>query len=226
MYYMDDTYFLVILGMILVLIASACVKSTFSKYSKVGSRNGRRAEEVAVMILQGAGIYDVRIERVAGNMTDHYSPKEKVLRLSDTVYGSTSVAAIGVAAHECGHAIQHSRSYMPLVIRSAIIPFANIASRFSIPIVILGLILSLTKLAMVGVILFSVAVVVQMVTLPVEFNASDRAIDILGNAGILYPDELKGAKKVLFAAAMTYVASMANSMFQLLRWVMLVNRRR
>lgn len=225
MYY-DSTYILVIIGLVICLAASAGVKSTFSKYSKVGSRSGIRAEQVAAMILKGAGIYDVRIERISGDLTDHYSPKEKVLRLSDSVYGSTSVAAIGVAAHECGHAIQHSRSYMPLVIRSAIIPVANIGSALSIPLVVLGLVLSFTKLAMAGVILFSVVVALQMITLPVEFNASDRAIDILGNAGILYQDELKGAKKVLSAAAMTYVAAMVSSMLQLLRLVMIVNRRR
>lgn len=225
MYY-DSTYILVIIGLVICLAASAGVKSAYAKYSKVGSRSGIRAEQVAAMILKGAGIYDVRIERISGDLTDHYSPKEKVLRLSDSVYGSTSVAAIGVAAHECGHAIQHSRSYMPLVIRSAIIPVANIGSALSIPLVVLGVVLSFTKLAMAGVILFSVVVVLQMITLPVEFNASDRAIDILGNAGILYPDELKGAKKVLSAAAMTYVAAMVSSMLQLLRLVMIVNRRR
>ncbi len=226
MYFYDGTYILVIIGLVLSMIASAMVNSTYSRYSKVYSRTGRRAEEVAAMILQGAGIYDVSIERISGNLTDHYSPKEKVLRLSDSVYGSSSVAAIGVAAHECGHAIQHAKGYVPLTIRSAIVPLATIGPKFSIPLILIGLIFSFQGLVTVGIVLFSLIVIFQLITLPVEFNASDRALNILGNTGMLYPDELGGAKKVLSAAAMTYVAAMIASALQLLRLVMIFGRRK
>lgn len=226
MYFYDGTYILVIIGLVLSIIASAMVNSTYSRYSKVYSRTGRRAEEVAAMILQGAGIYDVSIERISGNLTDHYSPKEKVLRLSDSVYGSSSVAAIGVAAHECGHAIQHAKGYVPLTIRSAIVPLATIGPKFSIPLILIGLIFSFQGLVTVGIVLFSLIVIFQLITLPVEFNASDRALNILGNTGMLYPDELGGAKKVLSAAAMTYVAAMIASALQLLRLVMIFGRRK
>lgn len=226
MYFYDGTYILVIIGLVLSMIASAMVNSTYSRYSKVYSRTGRRAEEVAAMILQGAGIYDVSIERISGNLTDHYSPKEKVLRLSDSVYGSSSVAAIGVAAHECGHAIQHAKGYVPLTIRSAIVPLATIGPKFSIPLILIGLIFSFQGLVTVGIVLFSLIVIFQLITLPVEFNASDRALNILGNTGMLYPDELGGAKKVLSAAAMTYVAAMIASALQLLRLVMIFGRKK
>lgn len=223
-YYFDWTYILVIIGALICLAASANVNSTYKKYEKVKSRNGLTAQEAARMILQGAGITDVRIERVSGSLTDHYSSKEKVLRLSDSTYGSTSVAAIGVAAHECGHAIQHQEEYAPLTLRTISVPLANIGSYLSLPLVILGIVLGLTGLARIGVFLFAAVVLFQLITLPVEFNASSRAVKILENNRMLETDELDGAKKVLKAAALTYVAALLSSILQLLRLVMLTRR--
>ena len=180
------------------------------------------------MILQSAGITDVRIQRISGSLTDHYSPKEKVLRLSDSVYGSRSAAAIGVAAHECGHAIQHRVGYAPLNLRSAAVPIANIGSMLSWPVILLGLLLGYTGLAQAGVALFSFVVLFQLITLPVEFNASRRALRVLSERGLLVGSELAGAEKVLRAAALTYVASLFSSILQLLRLVLLTggSRRR
>lgn len=224
-YYYDPTYILVVIGALLSLFASWRVNATFNKYSRIGNRSGRRAEEIAQFMLNDAGIYDVRIERVNGNLTDHYSPKEKVLRLSDSVYGSTSVAALGVAAHETGHAIQHNRGYVPVKIRSAIVPVVNIGSTLSWPIILAGLIFSAPLLLKAGIILFSLVVIFQFVTLPVEFDASGRAIKILRDRNLLYPDEVSGAKSVLWAAAMTYVAAMISAVLQLLRLVLIFGRR-
>lgn len=225
-YFYDATYILVIIGALLGLLAQAKVKGAFARYSKVYSMRGVTAEQVAEMILQQAGIRDVRIEQIGGDLTDHYSPNEKVLRLSETVYGSSSVAAIGVAAHECGHAIQHAEDYLPIQIRSTIVPVVNIGSKLAWPIIFLGLLIGMTPLANIGIILFSLIVVFQVVTLPVEFNASGRALAILRDSSYLSGDELKGARKVLSAAAMTYVAAMVASVLQLLRLVMIVGRRR
>ncbi len=225
-YFYDATYILVIIGALLGLLAQAKVKGAFARYSKVYSMRGVTAEQVAEMILQQAGIRDVRIEQIGGDLTDHYSPNEKVLRLSETVYGSSSVAAIGVAAHECGHAIQHAEDYLPIQIRSTIVPVVNIGSKLAWPVIFLGLLIGMTPLANVGIILFSLIVVFQVVTLPVEFNASGRALAILRDSSYLSGDELKGARKVLSAAAMTYVAAMVASVLQLLRLVMIVGRRR
>ena len=223
-FYFDWTYILVIIGALICLAASANVNSTYKKYEKVKSRNNLTAQEAARMILQDAGITDVRIERVSGSLTDHYSSKEKVLRLSDSTYGSTSVAAIGVAAHECGHAIQHQEEYAPLTLRTISVPLANIGSYLSLPLVILGIVLGLTGLARIGVFLFAAVVLFQLITLPVEFNASSRAVKILENNRMLETDELDGAKKVLKAAALTYVAALLSSILQLLRLVMLTRR--
>ena len=178
-------------------------------------------------MLNRSGIYDVRIERVAGELTDHYDPRSKVLRLSDSTYASDSVAAVCVAAHECGHAIQHQKGYGPLVLRSTLVPAANIGSSLSWPVFVAGLIFSMRPLLMIGILLFGLAVIFQLVTLPVEFNASSRAIQILEGTGMLGSSEVTGAKKVLRAAAMTYVASLAASILQLLRLVILAggNRR-
>lgn len=225
-YYFDPTYILVIIGALISLIASAGVNAAFKKYSKRMNSRGLTARNVAEMILNQAGIYDVRIERVGGSLSDHYSPKEKVLRLSDSVFDSSSVAAIGVAAHECGHAIQHQEKYAPLVLRSASVPMAKIGSYVSIPIIILGLILDMTGLANLGIILFSFIVLFQLITLPVEFNASRRALSILKSSNILVGDELSGARKVLTAAAMTYVAAVFSSILQLLRLVLIVGGRK
>ena len=213
-FYFDPTYILVLIGVVVCFIASAQVKTTYKKYERVISRSGYTADQVAYMILRNAGITDVSIHHIPGDLTDNYNPREHTLNLSDKVYGSRSIAAIGVAAHECGHAIQHARHYVPLTVRSAIIPAANIGSSFAWPLVLIGLIL-----------LFSLVVILQLVTLPVEFNASRRAIQIIRDSGYLAPDELKGAKSVLKAAAMTYVAAMVSVSLQLLRLVILRNSR-
>ncbi len=226
MFYWDSTYILVIIGALISAFASLRVKTTFRRFSDMRSVRGLSAEQVAQRILNGAGIHDVRIERVRGSLTDHYAPNEKVLRLSDSVYGSTSVAAIGVAAHECGHAIQHAVGYGPLKLRTLAVPIANIGSKLSWPIIILGLVLGLTGLAQVGVFLFTFVVLFQLITLPVEFDASSRALKILEGGNMLMDDELRGASKVLRAAAMTYVASLLAVILQLLRLVLLTRRRR
>ncbi len=223
--YFDYTYILVIIGIVISAAASLNVQSTYRKFSGISNSKGLRAEECAAQILRDAGIYDVKIERIAGNLTDHYSPGEKVLRLSQSVYGSTSVAALGVAAHECGHAIQHQVGYAPLKLRSISVPAANIGSKLSWPIIIIGLILGHMGLAQLGVILFTFVVLFQLITLPVEFDASSRALKILNANAILTGGELNGARKVLAAAALTYVAALLTSILQLLRLVLLVQRR-
>lgn len=228
MYY-DPTYFLVLIGVVITLLASAKVKTTFNKYSRVKNCRGLTGAQAAEQVLQGAGIYDVRIERVAGNLSDHYDPRSKVLRLSDSVYNQTSVAAVGVAAHECGHAIQHARGYAALKLRSVLVPVANFGSQIAWPLILIGLLIggsSSWYIMMAGVVAFSLAVLFQLVTLPVEFNASGRALRILEESNLLIDDELRGARKVLSAAALTYVASAAASVLQLLRLVLLAGGRR
>lgn len=225
----DPTYILVMIGVVICLLASAKMNSTFSKYSRVRSHSGMTGKEAAEALLHREGIYDVRVEYVAGNLTDHYDPRSKVLRLSDVTYQQTSVAAIGVAAHECGHAIQHARGYAPLSIRSALVPVANFGSSIAWPLIIIGLIMNSQTSQLflnLGVIAFSMAVLFQIVTLPVEFNASRRALKILGNTGMLYPDEVRETRKVLTAAALTYVAGAASAILQLLRLIMISNSRR
>lgn len=225
----DSTYILVIIGAIISAIASWNVNRTYKNFSKFSNGKGLSAEDVAALILHKAGIYDVRIERIRGSLTDHYSPNEKVLRLSDSVYGSTSVAAIGVAAHECGHAIQHYQGYFPLKLRAASVPIANIGSKLSWPIILIGLIFGWMGIAQIGVYLFTFVVFFQLVTLPVEFNASSRALRVLEERKLLIGGELKGASKVLKAAALTYVAALFSSILQLLRLILLTrgsNRRR
>lgn len=224
-FYWDSTYILVLIGAVISAIAALRVNSTYKKFSTVANSRRMTGRDAAETILKNAGITDVRIERIKGSLTDHYSPKEKVLRLSDSVYDSTSVAALGVAAHECGHAIQHRQNYSPLGLRSAAVPVANIGSTLSWPIVLLGLVLGMPGLAQIGVILFCFVVFFQLITLPVEFNASSRALRILQDRGILMGEELNGASKVLRAAAMTYVAAAFSSILQLLRLVMLTRRR-
>ena len=224
-YWWDPTYILVVIGAIICLIASARVRTTYAKYSKYRSMSGLTGAQAAERILHDAGIYDVQVGHISGNLTDHYNPKTKVLNLSDSVYGSTSVAAIGVAAHECGHAIQHAQNYAPLTIRSAIVPAANIGSTLSWPLFLAGLIFSIRPLLTLGILLFTLAVLFQVVTLPVEFNASSRALKMLGSSGMLGTDEVRGAKKVLTAAALTYVAALASSILQLLRLIILAGGR-
>ena len=226
MLFWDYTYVLVLIGALLCALASWNVSHTYKKFSEFYSRSGLSAEDVAARMLREAGITDVQIQRVGGNLTDHYSPKEKILRLSDSVYGSSSVAAIGVAAHECGHAIQHHTNYLPLSLRSASVPLANFGSLIYWPVILLGLVLGYLELAQIGVLLFSFVVIFQLITLPVEFNASRRALRILSDGNILSGEELNGAGAVLRAAALTYVAALFNSILQLLRLVLLTRRRR
>lgn len=225
-YGFDWTYLLVILGLLISMIASGNVKSTYARYSSVRSMSGLTGAMAAQRVLQYAGITDVRIEHVSGELTDHYDPRSKVLRLSDSTYGSNSVAAVCVAAHECGHAIQHQVKYGPLVLRSTLVPAANFGSQLAWPIFFMGLIFSMEALTTVGIILFSLAVLFQLVTLPVEFNASSRAMNVLETSGILSAGELGPGKKVLGAAALTYVASLAASILQLLRLIILARGRR
>lgn len=228
-YYFDPTYFLVLIGAVLCIFAQLRVSSTYNKFSKVRSRTGMTGVEAAQRILQMSGIYDVRVEHIRGSLTDHYDPTQKVLRLSDTVYGSDSVAAIGVAAHECGHAVQHNTGYAPLQIRSKLVPAANIGSKAGIPLIILGAFLGMNQvLIQIGIWVFALAVLFQVVTLPVEFNASGRALAMLGDYGMLANDEVRSCKKVLSAAALTYVAAAASAILQLLRLILMFggNRRR
>lgn len=223
----DWTYIFVLIGALLSLAASANVNSTFNRYAKVRSAGGLTGAQTAERILHMAGIHDVTIEHVSGNLTDHYDPSKKVVRLSYATYSQNSVAAVGVAAHECGHVLQHHTGYVPLTIRTALVPVANIGSSLGLPIVILSLIFGLNyRFAMVGILMFSFAVLFQLVTLPVEFNASHRALILLQDDGILGAGEVKMSRKVLRAAAMTYVAALAVSVLQMLRLLALVNGRR
>lgn len=225
-YYYDPTYILVIVAVVISLVAQLLVSSRFSKYSKVASRSGFTGAQAASHILQSQGIYDVSIRRVSGNLTDHYDPRSKTLNLSQSVYDNYSVAAVGVAAHECGHAIQHARGYAPLAFRSALVPVANLGSKLSWLFIILGIFLSMNQMLLyIGIIMFSAAVLFQIVTLPVEFNASGRALKLLKENGILMNDEVGKTRKVLAAAALTYVAAAATAILQLLRLILLFGGR-
>lgn len=229
-YYGFDTgYILVLITAILSMVASARVSSTFKKFSQKPTSHLITGEQAARKILDENGLHDVRVERVSGNLTDHYDPRAKVIRLSDSVHSSTSVAAVGVAAHEAGHAVQHAVSYAPIKLRNTIVPIANIGSMAGPYLIIIGLLLSGAMsdvLLNLGVWFFSAAVLFQLVTLPVEFNASNRAIATLKNGMYLYEDEVPAVKKVLSAAAMTYVAAAAVSIANLLRFIMLIGGRR
>ncbi|MCR4956850.1 MAG: zinc metallopeptidase [Lachnospiraceae bacterium] len=232
--YMDPTYILVIIGALLCLAAQAKVKTTFNKYQNVRSHSGMTGAMAAERMLLNAGIRDVQIVPVAGNLTDHYDPRNKTVNLSQSVYNSTSVAAVGVACHECGHAIQHARHYAPLAIRSALVPVANFGSQAGIPLIILGAVLGGMSakaqlgymLIQAGILFFCFAVLFQLVTLPVEFNASSRAMKMIVSTGILSEEESHYTRKVLTAAALTYVASAAASILQLLRLIMIFGGRR
>ena len=228
-YYYDWTYILVVIGAVICIAASARVKNVFARYSRIQSHSGLTGREAAEQILHRNGIYDVQVIHIDGNLTDHYNPGNKTLGLSDTVYNSTSVAAIGVAAHECGHAVQHARGYVPLAIRGSLVPVANIGSMAAWPLILIGLFMNgQTAIFFInlGILLFSAAVLFQIVTLPVEFNASGRAVKVLESSGMLYPDEVDSVKKVLGAAALTYVASAASMILQLLRLVIIGGRKR
>lgn len=227
-YYLSNYYYLILVVPVVILsmVASASVNSSFKKYSQVFSARNLTGAQAAFEVLRYYGITNVQIERVNGNLTDHYDPRTNVIRLSDSVYNSTSVAAIGVACHEAGHAAQYAQNYAPIKIRSLVLPVANLGSRAGIPLAILGFLLNFEILAMAGVIFFSFAVLFQLITLPVEFNASKRALDVISSADILSENEKTGAKKVLTAAAMTYVAALAVSIANLLRILLMFNRRR
>ena len=231
MFYFDPTYIVLIPALILSIWASARVNSVYRKYSTIYSRRGYTAAMACRTVLDRNGLYDVRIEHIGGNLTDHYDPRENVIRLSDSVYNSTSAAAIGVACHEAGHAIQYANNYAPIKIRQAIIPITNVGSTAGIWIFIIGVLLTsmseaFVMIAYVGLILFSFTALFQLVTLPTEFNASRRAVAAIRETGILADDELECAKEVLSAAALTYVAALASSLSQLLRLLLILNRSR
>lgn len=228
-YYWDPTYILVVICAVICMIASARVKGTFNKYSQLRSMSGMNGAQVAQRVLQAAGIYDVQVRHVSGSLTDHYDPRTKTVNLSDPVYNATSVAALGVAAHECGHAIQHAKSYAPLSIRSALVPIANFGSMLAWPVILIGLLFNTRSSGLIidiGILLFSAAVLFQLVTLPVEFDASRRALVMLRTQGILADDELRYTRRVLKSAALTYVASAAAAILQLLRIILITNGRR
>ena len=226
--YFNMTYLYIVLpAVLLALMASARVKSTFKKYSRQLSASNISGAQAAQRVLYANGLTNTRIERIAGSLSDHYDPKENVIRLSQPVYDSTSTAAIGVACHEAGHALQYAQNYAPIKLRAAIIPATNLGSKLAIPLVILGIIMSyyaesFITIAYIGIVFFTVCVIFQLVTLPVEFNASHRALLAIEGQGILSESELKGSRKVLSAAAMTYVAALAVSLAQLLRLLILV----
>lgn len=225
-YGIDWTYLVFVLpAMIFALIAQSMVQSTFNKYAKTPTKSGMTGYQAARMVLDQNGIHDVQIEQVAGNLTDHYDPKAKVIRLSDATYASNSAAAVGVAAHEAGHAAQHAQEYAPIKLRTAIIPITNIGSRLTLPLILIGAVLAIQPLVTLGILFFALSTVFQLVTLPVEFNASRRAMEALRSSGRLYDDELVASRKVLTAAAMTYVAALAVSLMQLLRLILIFGRR-
>ena len=226
-YRLDPTIFLVLIGVLLSLWAQIRVNSTFARYSRVRCFSGMTGAEAARRLLNAQGIYDVTVQPVSGKLTDHYDPRTKVVKLSESVYNATSVAAIGVAAHECGHAMQHNEGYGPLRFRSALVPVANFGSQLSWPMILLGILFGGlgSPLVQVGILMFSLAVLFQLVTLPVEFNASSRAVRLLDSQGILSGEEVDGTRKVLKAAALTYVAAAAGSVLQLLRLVILFGGR-
>ncbi len=227
-YYLQSHYYylvLVVPAMLLAVFAQIQVKSTFSKYSKVHNMRSFTGADAARAILDANGLNYIRVERISGHLTDHFSPSENVIRLSDSVYGVSSVAAVGVAAHEAGHAVQHAVGYTPIKIRTAIVGVTNIGSQLSMPLIIAGIIFSFEPLVTIGLFLFSLIAIFQLVTLPVEFNASSRALKILDSSNMLSDSELKGAKKVLTAAAMTYVAALVVAIANLLRMILIYGRR-
>ena len=223
--YFDPTYILVLMGVVICLIASAKMNSTFSRYSRVRNHSGMTGRDAAEQILHREGLYDVRIEHISGNLTDHYDPKAGVIRLSDSVYASSSVAAIGVAAHEAGHAVQYAVGYVPIKVRNAVIPLSQFGSSLSMPVLLIGLLFNQGILVQLGIVLFSTVALFQLVTLPVEFDASSRALKTLEGYQLLDSQETQMAGKVLKAAALTYVAALLSSLAQLFRLIMLYGRR-
>ena len=222
--YFDSTYILVLIGAVFSLWASSNVNGSYKKYDKVRAKSGLTASQAAEMILHNHGIYDVEIRRISGNLTDNYVPSKKVLNLSDSTYQSTSIAAIGVAAHECGHAIQDAVGYTPLKLSMAIHPMCAIGSNLGLPVLIAGLIFSFSPLVHIGILLFSLGVLISLITLPGEYNASDRALATLGESGMLDETELVGTRKVLRAAGLTYVAAAASAILSLLRLLLIARR--
>lgn len=225
-YGMDPTMILVLIGAVLSLWASARMQGAFQKYSGVRSLSGMTGAEAAGRLLRSQGIFDVQIQPVNGRLTDHYDPRTRTVKLSEAVYHQTSIAAIGVAAHECGHAMQDNDGYLPLKLRSAFVPVASLGSNLGIPLIIIGLLIGASPFITVGIWMFSLAVLFQIITLPVEFNASRRAVRLLDSVGILRGPEVEQTKKVLDAAALTYVAAAAGSILQLLRLVLIFGGRR
>ena len=225
-FYYDWTMLIVLPALLFTIWAQIKVNSSFKKFSGVYTKNGLTGAQAARRILDANGLHDVQIERVHGSLTDHYDPRTNTIRLSETVHDVSSVAAVGVAAHETGHAIQYAKQYFPIKVRSAIIPVTQIGSYLAMPLFIIGLLLASDPLILFGILLYSCITVFQLITLPVEFNASRRAMQTLESQGILYKDELDGAYSVLSAAAMTYVAALAMSLLTLLRLLALANRRR
>jgi len=223
--FFDSSIILLIPAFLLAMWAQFNVKSTFARYSKIRARKGSTAAEVCRMLLDKAGLSNVPVNRVAGHLSDHYDPLKRTVNLSESVYGSYSIASLGVAAHECGHAIQHSLGYSPLMLRNAIVPVVSLSSNLAIPLFFVGLLLSAAGLMTLGILLFTGVIVFHLVTLPVEFNASSRALAALGSTGTLSPDELTGARAVLRAAAWTYIAAAVMAAMQLLRLIILKNRR-
>ena len=231
MFYFDPSYVLILIGLLLSMAASAKVNSTYARYARVGARCGMTGAEAAKRLLNSQGIYDVTARRVPGKLTDPYDPRNKTVNLSESVYGSTSIAAIGVAAHECGHAMQDAGGYVPLRVRGALVPVANFGAQISWPLILIGLLFSSGSSSMLitlGILMFSLSVLFQLVTLPVEFNASSRAVNLLDRTGILAGQEVGQTRQVLSAAALTYVAAAAASILQLFRLLYLFggNRRR
>ena len=231
MFSFDPSYVLILIGLLLSMAASAKVNSTYARYARVGARCGMTGAEAAKRLLNSQGIYDVTVRRVPGKLTDHYDPRNKTVNLSESVYGSTSIAAIGVAAHECGHAMQDAGGYVPLRVRGALVPVANFGAQISWPLILIGILFSSGSSSMLitlGILMFSLSVLFQLVTLPVEFNASSRAVNLLDRTGILAGQEVGQTRQVLSAAALTYVAAAAASILQLLRLLYLFggNRRR
>ncbi|MDR5586943.1 MULTISPECIES: zinc metallopeptidase [Clostridium] len=224
MFYFDPTMIILVPAIIIAFWAQTKVNSAYSKYSKVSAMNGYTGEQIARMMLDEAGLYDIRIELVNTKLGDHYDPSNRVLRLSPEVYRGQTISAAGIAAHEVGHAIQHKEAYKPLIIRNSIVPAVNISSNFSWILFFAGILMGLKSLVTLGIILFSAAVIFQLITLPVEFNASSRALNILKSRNILYGDEVKGAAKVLDAAAMTYVAAALMAISQLIRLIAISDR--
>ena len=226
-FYYDPIYWIILLPALAITIyAQTKVSSNFNRYSRVVNRRHLTGAQAAEAVLRQHGVYDVRIERVRGNLTDHYDPRTNVIRLSEQVYDSPTIAAVGVAAHEAGHAVQYAENYSPIRIRSAMIPLTQIGSQFGIILLIIGILLTYEPLFMVGIVLFSFTTLFQLITLPVEFNASSRALVTIRDGGLLASDELEGARKVLSAAALTYVAALLMSVVQLLRFVLMFSGRR